>query len=120
MRTLNGREFLKIQTLAAAASALESCPEYWDMWPQFVRASRTKKKPGQKLLCYAHQAGLNGYIQLTNKLAKAAGTSVEQLFKAYPSEWYSVGDGGVFVRFPESIDYRDDLRSFHYCGLGVA
>ena len=120
MKTLNGKEFLRIQTLAAASSALESCKEYSDMWPQFVRPNRVKKKPGQKLLCYAHQNELNGYIQLSQKLAKAAGTSVELLFKAYPSGWYSVGDGGVFVRFPESIDWSADLRTFHYCGLGVA
>lgn len=119
MRTLNGKEFFRIQTLSAASAALESCQDYFDMWP-VCRRNRTKTRPGQKLLCYAHQNGLSGRIELTNKVAKAAGTSMGQLLKAYPSDWYSVGDGGVFVQFPGSIDWSSELRTFHYCGIGAA
>lgn len=120
MRLLNGKEFLQIKTWVSASSALESCPEYEAMWSRFDRSIRGRKKPGQKLLCYAHTQGLSGEIRLTHSLAKAAGTSLKQLYRAYPSSWYVIGVEGVSVRFPAQIDWSEDLREFHYCGVGVA
>ena len=109
----------RIHTHRQAASALWGDPEYSQHRYSHL-PGRNAGRPGEKLLCWSHCEGKGGMIRLTRCNAKAAGTTVESLMKAYPSEWYVVGSQGVWVRFPSNIGYSESLETFHYCGLPAA
>ena len=103
----------RIHTYRQAASALWEVPEYRQHRERCL-PGRNAGRPGEKFLCWSHCERKGGMISLTRINAKAAGTTVKSLMKAYPSEWYVVGSKGVWVRFPDAIRYGDDLREFSY------
>ena len=117
MRELHGRKFYLIQTYSAAAVALCSVPEY-KAHRESNLPRRHDGRPGEKLLHWSHCQGL-GTVRLTKDTAKAAGTTVESLKKAYPPSWYLADNRGVWVVFPKEIRFGEDLPVFDY-GQGVA
>ena len=106
----------RIHTHRQAASALWGDPEYRQHSREHL-PGRNAGRPGERFLCWSHCEGKSGMIRLTRCNAKAAGTTVKSLLRAYPSEWYVVGIKGVWVRFPDAIRYGDDLREFSYLGV---
>ena len=106
----------RIHTHRQAASALWEVPEYRQHSREYL-PGRNAGLPGEKFLCWSHCERKSGMIRLTRINAKAAGTTVKSLMKAYPFEWYVVGIKGVCVVFPDAIRYGSDLPEFSYVGV---
>lgn len=109
MRTLFDRPFYRITTWRSAGVALWSQTDYQAHKTHHLPGRRSGL-PGEKFLWWTHHENISTpWVPITRAAARAAGTTVQSLMKAYPSSWYTVRDGGVWVRFPEEIRYGADL-----------